>query len=198
MAYLNMSSISSKVKAFSETKKGQKLMNDALTKRGSALSGGGSVSGTEKDMLSAANTLLSLIRDEAASYSLPASVMQHFDNMKVGKVIKRKDGSMEVSISLGGNLHRDSLYRDKYDGIDNIVALLNNGYGTDGSSLSTRPFGEWVGHETKDGYDYVYGRETIPGYGFMNKAVQTFNRSYGESFNVTATLSDDYRLSGKS
>lgn len=124
--------------------------------------------------------MIRLMVSTAASYSIAPSVMailessNHTSPKKVGT-------GYTVSISIGGGTSRPSLYPVKYGGVDNIVALMNNGYST-----SHDVWGEWHGN-------FIYGRRSRPALGFMQQAVAAFNAQYGSKYNVTATLSGEYQ-----
>lgn len=90
------------------------------------------------------------------------------------------DGSATASISLGGDLFRPSLYPAGYGGVNNIVALFNNGY-----TASHHVYGSWHGNR-------VRSRLSRPGLHFMQAAVADFNGGHGAANNIVARLSDEY------
>lgn len=135
---------------------------------------------TEADAVEAAVALEGALRSSAGSCDLPGSVMSHIDSARHGPPVLRPDGSGYITISLGGDLSRQSLDPGSYYGIDNIVALFNNGY-----SARDYVFGEWHGRETAS----MIQR---PGLHFLETAVDDFNSSYGTKINATARLIGDY------
>lgn len=89
-----------------------------------------------------------------------------------------------INISFDGDKHRESLAPAQYDGVDNIVALLNSGY-----SAGHTVYGVWKGHT--DG--------TIPsltkrgGAHFIEQAVNEFMRNYAHYYDIKdVQVSDIY------
>jgi len=108
------------------------------------------------------------------------------------------DGSFTIYITFDDDLHRDSLYSDGYEGVRNIVAVLNNGY-----HAKNYVYGDWDNHaptgESKfdgrsiDTSAFIRSRKDREGLHFIQQAVQDFNGNYGADFNVTAIVGEDYR-----
>lgn len=201
MANINLSSIMQKVEAYGRSANGKLRMKERIEKyaaEGINKTAAGNKVITETDMWTAAAKLISVLKNTAQSHDLPASVMQHFDSLHCSEIKKMPDGSSVIYIYFGGDLHRDSLYSEGYDGIDNIVALLNNGY-----HAKNYVYGWWEGHSpTGDnsyrsgGFDsgdaWIRSRKDRGGLGFIQQAVQDFNGNYGADYNVTAIAGDDY------
>ncbi len=131
----------------------------------------------------AAAKMIQVLRSTAQSYALPASVMSHFDSLDTSSIIEMPDGSSIIYIYFGGDLHRDSLAPKDYSGIDNVVALINNGYGEHPSMAKV--WGEWHGAR-------IHGLTQRTGLHFIQQAVQDFNGNYGSDYNVTAIAGDEY------
>lgn len=98
-----------------------------------------------------------------------------------------QDGNaFTIDINFEGNLYRSSLAPDKYGGVDNIVALLNNGY-----DAGKYVYGIWKGHEG------LYTEETIrslpnrAGAHFIQEAVEEFNSTYGAEYGVMKIIISD-------
>ena len=98
-----------------------------------------------------------------------------------------QDGNVFIiDINFEGNLYRSSLAPDKYGGVDNIVALLNNGY-----DAGKYVYGIWKGHEG------LYTEETIrslphrAGAHFIQEAVEEFNSTYGAEYGVMKIIISD-------
>lgn len=86
----------------------------------------------------------------------------------------KQDGNMFIiDISFSGDLARQSLNPDKYDGVDNIVALLNNGY-----DAAKRVSGVWHGEK----YLSLKHRD---GAHFIQDAVDEFMSSEAALYGVT-------------
>lgn len=200
MASINLDSIMQKVTAYSQTENGKAKMRDVIRQyrtSGTGKTGAGDKVVTETDMWTAASKMISVLRSTAQSYGLPASVMKHFDSLECSKIYEMADGTSVIYIYFEDDLHRDSLYSDGYDGIKNIVALLNNGY-----HAKDYVYGYWEGHspagESKfdgrsiDTSAYIRSRKDREGLQFIQQAIQDFNGNYGADFNVTAVAGDDY------
>lgn len=75
-----------------------------------------------------------------------------------------------------GSLHRDSLEPDRYDGVYDIVRLLNDGYSANG-----RVFGIWPGHGDKKRYSLM----RRSGSHFIEQAIDDFMGNYASECGVT-------------
>ena len=208
-ARLNLDRIMKKVQDFAKSEEGQRRMNAVLKDyraAGIEQTGAGGRIISAKDMADAAQAMIRILTDHAARSGLPTSVMEHF--RLLGSTPPRKlrgdarSGGEDyvVYIRFGGDLHRESLLPEEYDGIDNIVALFNNGY-----SANNYVYGWWDGHAPSGGAvgelrnagwtDSVYtrSRKERPALNFIQQAVAEFNATYGAEYSVTATASDEYR-----
>lgn len=201
MVTINMSSIMRKVSAHSRTDKGKAEMRERIQKYradGVGKTGGGGKVVTEADMWTAATKMIDVLRSTAQSYGLPASVMRHFDSLACSRIYEMPDGSSIIYIYFEDDLHRDSLYPEGYDGVQNIIALLNNGY-----HAKDYVYGRWAGHSpaggskldggSADASAYIRSRKDREGLRFIQQAVKDFNGNYGADFNVTAVAGDSYR-----
>ncbi len=200
MTNINLNSVMRKVTAYSRTDTGKEKMREVIQRYhtdGVRKTGAGGKIITETDMWTAASKMIDVLRMEAKSYDLPASVMRHFDSLECSKIYEMPDGSSVIYIYFEDDLHRDSLYSDGYDGVRNIVALLNNGY-----HAKDYVYGDWDGHsptgESKfdgrsiDTSAYIRSRKDREGLQFIQQAVRDFNGNYGADYNVTAIASDQY------
>ena len=144
----------------------------------------------------AAAKFIQVLRDTAQTYDLPESVMKHISEMESGNIIVTSDG-FEIPLYFDGDLHRDSLENDAgYDGIDNIVALFNNGY-----HASNYVYGWWNGHSPttgdvsmRSGTDndaWVRSKKDREPLKFIQQAIRDFNGNYGSEFDVTAVIAAD-------
>lgn len=200
MAGVNIGSIMKKVEAHGRSVNGKLRMQECIDNyvaNGVDKTAAGDKIISEADMWQAAAKLIRVLQNTAQSYGLPASVMRHFDSLECSKPIKMPDGSTTIYVYFGDDLHRDSLYSDGYDGVRNIVALLNNGY-----HAKNYVYGDWDGHaptgESKfdgrsiDTSAYIRSRKDREGLHFIQQAVQDFNGNYGYDYNVTAVVGDEY------
>ena len=78
----------------------------------------------------------------STGFSNPASVVDLFHSMQISNPEKLDDNTYKVTVTFTGNLYRPSLDSAKYGGIDNIVALFNNGYAAPGAEYV---IGTWHG-----------------------------------------------------
>lgn len=95
-----------------------------------------------------------------------------------GSPVKVGRGMYQIDIWFDGNLHRDSLAPDEYDGVDNIAALLNKGY-----SAANTIYGTWPGHGYADYYNIPSLRER-EGLHFVENAVRTYMENYAKKYGV--------------
>lgn len=122
-----------------------------------------------------------------ANGNLGPSAVQLLKDIQSGSIKKIGDKKYQIDINFTANRHRDSLMPDIFSGIDNIVALLNNGYVDGGMSMTSHPvYGEWHGN-------------TIPslrqrqGAQFIQNAGRTFMANYGREYHVLDIIpSDEY------
>lgn len=82
------------------------------------------------------------------------------------------------------SVFRNSLLNDGDSGygVDNIIALLNNGY-----HAKRQVYGYW-----QTAGRNVWSRQDREALGFMQKAIDIFNDEYGSVYNCTAQLSEKY------
>lgn len=200
MAYVNMSSIYNKIKAFSETDIGKEKMRDAIRekrKSGDGKTAFGSEILTTKRMAELAEELITVIRNTAASYDLAPSVMEHFDSLRY-IVQDHGDDTFECDIYFADDLSRDSLETDYNpgDGIDNIIALFNNGYVASAPKYGWwnghSPTGESLGHSLTgdESYAYVKGKQARPSLHFMQRSIDEFYSKYKNKYPLSVVLND--------
>ena len=188
----------SKLQAYANTAVGKKRMKDCIQSArdsGKPLASGEEVVG-KKQMLEMANALAEMIRKR-----LPSSIADVGETLSVGTPTKRADGSYEVVLRFDSNaLHRDSLENDDlgYDGIDNIVALFNNGYHAKnyvyGWWNGHRPTGEAIGRSmtASEDYAWVRSKKEREALLFMQDAEAEFNSVYASKYGVVVQLGSDY------
>ena len=104
------------------------------------------------------------------------------NNLVICEPVKTTGGRYNISLKFNKDvIRRSSLWEDGYpDGIENIVALLNNGY-----AARDYVYGMWKGKKVRS----LLSRD---GEGFMQDAVREFNNAYGKKYNVTAILGSIY------
>lgn len=198
---INIDSIMNKVSAYAKTSAGKEKMSKRIQQysdSGVKQTAAGDKVLTEDLMWEAVSKFLYVMRVTAADYDLPESVMKHINNMEsVGRVTKVPEG-FEIALYFGGDLHRDSLDNDLgYEGIENIVALFNNGY-----HARSYVYGWWDGHQaTGDGvlrsgtsgdFAWVRSKKEREPLQFIQQAVMDFNANYGSEYGVTAVAGAAY------
>lgn len=194
----------SKVGAYSRSVEGKLRMKERINKYvsdGQSRTAGGGKVMTEDDMYRAAYKMMDVLKQTAKESDLPPSVMQHILTMDCSKPYKMPDGHMEIWIYFGGDMHRESLEDGDGghtgEGVNNIVALFNNG-----AHASDYVYGWWNNHSPTgealtrsshvDGFAWVRSKKDREALHFIQQAVGDFNGNYGSDFNVTAVAGDDY------
>lgn len=183
----NMSSIMGKVETWSKSPEGKRRIKECLEKyekEGRTVTNAGGRLRSEEMMYEVAYKFITLLRSTAQNMNLPDSVLEHFDSLDCSRPLKRPDGKTALYVYFKDNLHRDSLRPDKYSGVDNIIAVLNNGY--DKHENMAKVWGIW--HDVR-----VHALTERTGLRFIQQAVNTFNDEYGAYYGVTAISGDDYR-----
>lgn len=208
MPAINMSSIMSKVGAYSRSVSGKLRMKECIQKyaaEGKNRTAAGSNVMTEADMIEASGRMIQFIQQEAQMCDLPQSVLNHLYNLDVSDPIKMPDGTTMMYIYFSGNLHRDALENDEgYIGIDNVVALFNNGSPEDGHTPEYI-YGYWNGHKPtgealtglrstyEDKFAWVRSKRERAELHFIQNAIENFNSKYGNKYNVVAIEGDQYK-----
>lgn len=207
MPAINMSSIMSKVGAYSRSVSGKLRMKECIQKYaadGKSKTAGGSKVITEDDMFKAAAKLIWVLQETARSFDLPQSVMQHFNSLECSKPYRMPDGSTVMYVYFEDDLRRDSLENGEGangytgEGIDNIVALLNNG-----AHAKDYVYGWWNNHSPSgnalarsmpnDDFAWVRSKKDRDALHFIQQAVSDFNGNYGSEYNVTAEAGEAYQ-----
>lgn len=203
MAQINMSSIMSKVKQYPKTDVGKQRTQDTLKKyrkSGISKTEAGAEILTKPLMARLANELISILKITAQSYDLPPSVLAHFNSLTY-MVEDLGNDMFQCYIYFSDDLSRESLETDENqgDGINNIVALFNNGY-----VASAPKYGWWNGHSptgnaiqyatpgVTNNYAYVVSRQWRVTLGFMQSAIEDFYSKYRGKYQMSLTLSDEY------
>ena len=187
MAVINMSSIIPKINAYAESSQGKRQMNKAV--KNVVLSVGTKSVKHKPEEIAA--RFVEVMRGSAQSTqgagsrggALGESAIEAISSFTAGApTVSEINGMSVITIPFNfeGNLHRDSLQPDKYGGIDNIVALLNNGY-TAGGTV----FGKWHGVD-------IYSLRQRSGSGFIQNAVRQFMDRYASEYNII-----DIEISGE-
>ena len=200
MATVNMQSIFRKCKEWSTTETGKARMREVIAQKrkdGTAVTAGGSEILTQAKMAALANELISILRNTAASYDLAPSVMAHFDSLAY-VVQDLGNEQYECDIYFADDLSRESLETDENpgEGINNIIALFNNGY-----VASAPKYGWWNGHSPtgnespyRSGVNaasaYIRSTQSRPSLHFMQRAIEDFASKYQAKYPLAVVLND--------
>ena len=175
-----MASILSKVDQYLSSSDGQDRVKKAIDAKMMTGSSGGSGGSSVHTIQEAADKFIEVLRKTIDSSSLSdyarrALYAADLDNTSPYKV---KDGVYEVRVYFSDDLYRPSLVPNKYGGIDNIVALLNNGV----DHTMNPVYGIWQGVTSQK----IRSKTVIPGAHFIEQAVSDFMGNYGYDYNVTS------------
>lgn len=171
MASVNMESILAKAKAYTNSAEFQKQLESKTDEI--ILTGGGTPTGAFGAAISiagasaAADKFIEVLQGEIKSLGGTIEAgLAHGSPYKVGK------NRYQIAIWFSGELSRESLVPSKYGGIDNIIALFNNGY-----TASNRVYGTWHGQQIAS----LQHRDAL---GFISSAVNNFMGNYGNEYGV--------------
>lgn len=188
MAQINVASITAKLKKWETSKNGAKALSDKVSEyvisNKSTTSAGYKVI-TMRDMENMSKLLIRTMKANASL--LPDSVAAHFSSLVSTAPKKMKDGRYQIEISFADDLSRPSLEPGKYGGVDNIVAIFNNGYPRNSGRVKAieNVSGFWHG-------EYIHAKGSRPALNFMQASVDEFNAKYGALYDVIVTLNPVY------
>lgn len=171
MAVINMASITSKVNAYLKTPAGKQKVNSTTIKAILTAESGAIKCSPEE----VAATFVSTMLESARSAAFGATAYEAISGFSAGAPAVSNAGEMVVitiPFSFTGDLHRDSLAPETYGGVDNIVALLNNGY-TAGGTV----YGQWHGKQ-------IHSLRKRTGTHFIQSAVRQFWDKYAGVYNI--------------
>lgn len=166
---------------------------DGLSARGGKTASGQVVVGP-KQMEEAARLFIKILQE-----MLPEPIEDVGKTLSSTPAKKISKGVYQVTVRFDTRaLHRDSLDNDLgYHGIDNIVALFNNGY-----HAQNYVYGWWDNHSPQgeaitrslpgDRFAWVRSKKEREALNFMQDAANKFNALYGEKYGVTVELGSDY------
>lgn len=194
MASINMESILSKIKKYTASDEGQEKINKLVDKvilGHIKLETKGECATPEE----AADKFVEVLKKEINSHAmsqgglsgrgLGGTAIDALTNIEHGAPIKLDKTHYQIEVWFSGNLHRDSLAPDYFDGIDNIVALLNRGY-----SARNVVYGTWVGHGYADSFN-IPSLQHREGLHFIENAVTDYMSNYSNKYGVIDIRVDD-------
>lgn len=194
MASINMNSILSKIKKYTASAEGQEKINNLVNKvmLGSIKLEAKGDYGTPEE---AADKFVEVLKKEINSHAisqgglsgrgLGGTAIDALTNIEHGVPIKIDQNHYKIEVWFRGNLHRDSLAPDYFEGIDNIVALLNKGY-----SAHNVVYGTWSGHGYADSFN-IQSLQNRDGLHFIENAVTDYMSNYSNKYGVTDIMVDD-------
>lgn len=194
MSTINMKSILDKAKACTASAKFQKQIEAktdeiVLTGGGKGLAGKAiTIGGASMAAAKFIEVLQNEIRDLEASSGFAEGKLGHtavsaLEKLEHGSPRKIGKNKYQIEVWFSGNLHRDSLAPDEYDGIDNIAALLNKGY-----TANQPVYGVWMGHS---GNFNIASLPQRSGAQFIQNAVRNYMANYANEYGVLDIKIDD-------
>ena len=203
---ISLAKIDSFLSQWAKSKAGKERINKYIIDvsiKGIPLADGTSLTGP-KDLPKFASYFMAMLqRRMPASLSFEGgSRVGTANSIHSGRVRQVGPTEFEIEISFDPDtLHRDSLENDLgYDGVENIVALLNNGY-----HAKNYVYGWWNGHKPSTGevsYRSGYGsddalirsmKEREPLY-FVQDAAAEFEQKYGKKYGIKVEIGSDYKV----
>ena len=178
---INEAAIQAKVRAWGKTAEGQAKINRVINNYIQTGTSSVTITGniiTEAQMAEAAEKMKSILIQ--CSSGLPSSVQAHVANTSIGAITQTGPSSYSVELSFEGDMFRESLQPSIYGGVDNIVALFNNGY-----FARNEVYGDWHGYR-------VFSKKERAGTHFVTHAVAVFNSTCGGQYHATASASGEY------
>ena len=135
---------------------------------------------SEIKMLQAGNQLLQTILNH-----FPTSLSKLKPELSTSvSEIKTSDGYYRIDIEFPEDvIRRKSLYPEKYEVIDNIISLFNNGY-----QAKNTVYGYWATAGKR-----VTSISSRPSLAFMQDAINNFNMIYANQYSCHAELGKQYK-----
>ena len=170
-----------KAKEFLESEEGKEKIDKALTKK---------TKGGKNPIKMAGIDFANVLKNQINALSVPSgsdvshgglgeTAVMALTQIDIEDPVLLKDGMYSIGISFSGDLSRPSLNPDKYDGIQNLAALLNNGYAT------RRPVhGTWHGEDK-------WGLMKRQGANFIGSAVANFKSNYSSKYKIISIEVDN-------
>lgn len=211
MAGISLAAINKYLDDYAKSEEGKKRMGKVIAdyrKHGVDKTAAGDEVADIETMKKVAEDFISILSMKAESYrgqgdgAMPYSVVRHFNSLTCKEPVLQSDGSYSIDIVFQDDLSRESLDRgyDTSGGIENIVALFNNGV-----KYQYHVYGWWDGHEPigaeaiyRSGPNaksaFVRSKKDRPGLHFIQEAVDEFEAKYKEKYDATATPNGIYEI----
>lgn len=172
MSVINMDSILSKAKTHMNSSTGQTKVNNIVSKvmLGKIRLQSQNITHTPEE---AAAKFINVLRNSIGSSGLSEGAIDAISNIEHGSAHKIGENTYIIDVYFAGDMSRPSLDEATYGGINDLVALFNNGV-----DHTMRPVhGTWHGKE-------VWSKTVIPGTHFIEQAVTDFMGNYSSEYNV--------------
>lgn len=156
-------SLTDQLKALEKTPRFQKMAAEAAKKAAKA----GQTFGQGKEAVSVAVVLRRCERLKELLYQETVKVIPSvkLDHILVGTPVIDQNGNYVVNIEFDRRFaHRDSLFPQRYDGVDNIFLHMTHGW-----HAKDRVYGAWRDSD-------VASRTSFDGSDFIQRAVEKFNK----------------------
>lgn len=181
MSNINMESIIAKANKSVRSTKVKKKMNNIVA------------ANAETIVTAAADRFIDVLQQEINSHALSdgldyskgglgSAAIDSLTRLSHDKPHKVKDNRYQIQVCFDGDLSRESLAPDRYDGIKNIVALLNSGY-----TAGHRVYGVWKGHGDAKRSSLI----SRGGANFIENAVNSFKGNYANDYGVIDIVVND-------
>lgn len=195
MTAIDMNSILAKAKKATSLPAFQKKIDskvDTMLMRGGAIANGQGaiIYGTSM----AAAKFIEVLQNEIQSHAissggggfsaggLGATAIDALIKLEHGEPIKVGRNRYQIAVWFTDDLSRESLSPDKYQGVDNIAALLNSGY-----SAGHQVYGIWKGHGDERRASLV----ERDGIHFIENAIRNYMANYAKEYGVIDIKVDD-------
>ena len=191
MATIDMNSILAKAKKATNSSAFQKKLEtkvDTMLLGGGVIASGRNVTiyGTSMAAAKFIEVLQAEIQSHAglsaSSGGLGSTAIDALIKLEHGAPVKVGRNRYQIEVRFTEDLRRDSLDPSVFDGIDNIAALLNNGY-----SAAKTVYGIWLGHSPWN----IPSLQHRDGAHFIENAIRNFMANYAHEYGVIDIEVDD-------
>lgn len=194
MAYIDTKSILAKAQKAMNTTAVQKRVEQKVDNimMGGTIGGGGSSGGAALYSPSdAAKKFIDVLQNEIkncagsvpSSGQLGSTAVEALTKLEHGVPVKVGSTRYQIPVSFTGDLRRDSLDPSYFgEGVNNIAALLNNGY-----SAKNTVYGIWLGHWPWN----IPSLTHRSGAHFIESAIRDYMANYAKTYGVIDIKPDD-------
>ncbi len=180
---INWNSILGKAEVCMKTPKMKKSVQEKIDKY---MLGGVSFTAANgkmvKSPVEAASTFINILQNEIRSHQGTRYAYGEIDPSSINSLLQldyskpyKVGNQYYIDIYFTNDLHRKSLNPERYDGVENIVALLNSGY-----SAGHRTYGYWKSSDKK-----IASLVERDGAHFIEQAIRTFTENYATKYGIT-------------